>query len=316
MNPATSSHNRSIFGDEDTKFLYANGLRLAYQEFGDPQYPVILLVAGLHNQMVRWPLVFCDLLASRGYRVIRFDNRDIGLSEKMEGLRAPSFFRLFVKYYLGIPVSAPYSLDDMAQDTLGVLDALKIEKAHIVGMSMGGMISQLVTAYHPQRILSLTSMMSTTGERGKGIASLSVIRQMLRPTTKDRSALDNSVDTWKMIGSPGYPMAEEEIRTLLKAEYKRSTNPAGYLRQIAAIRTAPGRGSLLKTINCPVLIMHGREDLLVPLNGALDTAKYIAHAKLKIFDGMGHTLPAQLLPEFVDLIVENAHKARPNEQQI
>lgn len=316
MNPANPNQDSSIFGDEDTRFLNANGLRLAYQEFGDPQHPAILLVAGLYNQMVRWPLAFCNLLVSRGFRVIRFDNRDIGLSDKMEGVRAPSLFRLFIKYYLGIPVTAPYSLDDMAQDTLGVLDALEIDQAHIVGMSMGGMISQLVTAYNPQRILSLTSIMSTSGEWGKGIASLSVVRQMLRPTTKYRSALDNSVDTWQMIGSPGYPMTEEEIRGLLKAEYKRSTNPAGYLRQIAAIRTAPGRGSLLKQIKCPVLIIHGREDLLVPLSGALDTAKHIPHAKLKIFDGMGHTLPSQLLPEFVDLIVENAQKAMPNGQQL
>lgn len=316
MNSAISSQESFIFGDEDTKFLNANGLRLAYQEFGDPQHPVILLVAGLYNQMMRWPLVFCNLLVSRGFRVIRFDNRDIGLSDKMERAKAPSLFRLFIKYYLGIPVATPYSLDDMAQDTLGVLDALQIEQAHIVGMSMGGMISQLVTAYYPQRILSLTSMMSTSGERGKGIASLSVVRQMLRPTTKYRSALDNSVDIWQMIGSPGYPMREEEIRALLMAEYKRSTNPDGYLRQIAAIKTAPGRGSLLKRIKCPVLIIHGREDLLVPLSGAIDTAKYIPHAKLKIFDGMGHTLPTQLLPEFVDLIVENAHRAIPNGQQL
>ena len=316
LNPAISNHDRSNFGDKDTRFLNANGLRLAYQEFGDPQHPAILLVAGLYNQMVRWPLAFCNLLVSRGFRVIRFDNRDIGLSDKMDGAKAPSLFRLFIKYYLGIPVTAPYTLDDMAQDTLGILDALEIDRAHIVGMSMGGMISQLVTAYYPQRILSLTSIMSTSGEWGKGVASLKVSWQMLRPTSKTRSVLDNAVDTWQMIGSPGYPMAEDEIRALLKAEYRRSTNPAGYLRQIAAIRTAPGRGSLLKQIKCPVLIMHGREDLLVPLNGALDTAKHMPHAKLKIFDGMGHTLPTQLLPKFVDLIVENTQKAVPNGQQL
>ena len=298
-----------MINDKKTQYLVSNGLRLAYQDFGKPEDPVILLVAGLNNQMVRWPLDLCDLLVSRGYRVIRFDNRDIGLSEKMEGVEAPGVFRLFLKHYLRIPVDAPYSLDDMAEDTVGVLDALSIDHAHIVGMSMGGMISQLVAAHYPQRILSLTSMMSTSGEWGKGVASIKVSRQMLRPVSKDRTALENGVDTWRMIGSPGYPLSEKEIEAILRAEYKRSSNPAGYLRQIAAVRTAPGRGSLLSKLKMPVLIIHGREDLLVPVSGGIDTAKHIPHANLKIFDGMGHDLPKQLLPEFTDLIVENAKKA-------
>ena len=298
-----------MINDKNTQYLISNGLRLAYQDFGRPEDPVILLVAGLNNQMVRWPLALCDLLVSRGYRVIRFDNRDIGLSEKMEGVEAPGVFRLFLKHYLRIPVDAPYSLHDMAEDTVGVLDALSIDHAHIVGMSMGGMISQLVAAHYPQRIRSLTSMMSTSGEWGKGVASLKVSRQMLRPVSKDRTALENGVDTWRMIGSPGYPLSEREIEAILRAEYKRSSNPAGYLRQIAAVRTAPGRGSLLSKLKMPVLIIHGREDLLVPVSGGIDTAKHIPHATLKIFDGMGHDLPKQLLPEFTDLIVENAKKA-------
>ena len=298
-----------MINDKNTQYLVSNGLRLAYQDFGKPEDPVILLVAGLNNQMVRWPLALIDLLVNHGYRVIRFDNRDIGLSEKMEGIEAPGFFRLFLKHYLRIPVQAPYSLDDMARDTIGVLDALGIDHAHIVGMSMGGMISQLVAAYYPQRICSLTSIMSTSGEWGKGVASIKVSRQMLRPASKDRSALQNGVDTWRMIGSPGYPLSESEIEAILRAEYKRSSNPAGYLRQIAAVRTAPGRGSLLSKLKMPVLIIHGREDLLVPVNGGIDTAKYIPHATLKIFDGMGHDLPKQLLPTFADLIAENARKA-------
>ena len=298
-----------MIDDKNTQYLVSNGLRLAYQDFGDKKDAVILLVAGLNNQMVRWPLAFCDLLVSRGFRVIRFDNRDIGLSEKMDGVEAPGIFRLFLKHYLRIPVVAPYSLEDMARDTLGVLDALEIDRAHIVGMSMGGMISQLVAVHNPQRILSLTSIMSTSGEWGKGVASLKVSRQMLRPSSEDRTALDNGVDTWRMIGSPAYPLSEREIEAILRAEYKRSSNPAGYLRQIAAVRTASGRGSLLATLRMPVLIIHGREVLLVPVSGGIDTAKHIPHATLKIFDGMGHDLPAQLLPEFTDLIVENANKA-------
>jgi pimeloyl-ACP methyl ester carboxylesterase len=298
-----------MVNDKNTQYLVSNDLRLAYQDFGKPEDPVILLVAGLNNQMVRWPLALCDLLVSRGYRVIRFDNRDIGLSEKMEGVEAPGVFRLFLKHYLRIPVDAPYSLDDMAEDAVGVLDALNIDHAHIVGMSMGGMISQLVAAHYPQRIRSLTSIMSTSGEWGKGVASLKVSRQMLRPVSKDRTALENGVDTWRMIGSPGYPLSEREIEAILRAEYKRSSNPAGYLRQIAAVRTAPGRATLLSKLVMPVLIIHGREDLLVPVSGGIDTAKHIPHATLKIFDGMGHDLPKELLPEFTDLIVENTKKA-------
>ena len=291
-----------------TKFLQSNGLRMAYEEFGDPADPAILLVAGLYNQLVRWPLKFCELLVANGFRVIRFDNRDIGLTDKMDGVRAPSFFRLALKHYLRIPISAPYSLDDMADDTVGVLDALNIQQAHIVGMSMGGMISQLVTAKYPHRILSLTSIMSTSGERGKGVASAKVSAAMLQPVTKERSALDNAVNIWQLIGSPAYPMSDDDVRTLIKAEHKRSSNPAGYMRQIAAIRTAPGRAKLLRAITAPVLIIHGNQDLLVPVSGGIDTAKHIAHAQLELFEGMGHTLPAELLPRFVELIVANTQK--------
>jgi len=291
-----------------TKFLQSNGLRMAYEEFGDPADPAILLVAGLYNQLVRWPLKFCELLVANGFRVIRFDNRDIGLTDKMDGVRAPSFFRLALKHYLRIPISAPYSLDDMADDTVGVLDALNIQQAHIVGMSMGGMISQLVTAKYPHRILSLTSIMSTSGERGKGVASAKVSAAMLQPVTKERSALDNAVNIWQLIGSPAYPMSDDDVRTLIKAEHKRSSNPAGYMRQIAAIRNAPGRAKLLRAITAPVLIIHGNQDLLVPVSGGIDTAKHIAHAQLELFEGMGHTLPAELLPRFVELIVANTQK--------
>jgi pimeloyl-ACP methyl ester carboxylesterase len=196
----------------------------------------------------------------------------------------------------------------MAADTVGVLDALNIQQAHIVGMSMGGMISQLVTGLYPERILSLTSIMSTSGERGKGMPSLKVSRQMTRPVSKHRSALDNAVDTWQMIGSPAYPMSDEAVRALIKAETRRSSNPAGYLRQIAAIRTAPGRAVLLKSIKVPVLIIHGKQDLLVPVSGGIDTAKHIAHAELVVFEGMGHTLPIALLPTFAELIDKNARK--------
>ena len=294
---------------QTTKFLQSNGLRVAYETFGDPTNPTILLVAGLYNQLVRWPVELCELLVAQGYRVVRFDNRDIGLTDKMNGIRAPSFLRLLLNHYLGIPVSAPYSLNDMAADTVGVMDALDVKQAHIVGMSMGGMISQLVAGLYPDRILSLTSIMSTSGEWGKGVASLKVARQMTKATSKNRTALDNSVETWRIIGSPAYPMSDELVRAQLLAEHKRSNYPAGYMRQIAAIRTAPGRAKLLQTIKVPALVIHGQQDLLVPVSGGIDTAKHIPQAELALFEGMGHTLPQALLKTFAELIVKNTKKS-------
>ncbi len=301
--------NNNQGAEQGTHFVQSNGIRMAYQAFGDADAPTILLVAGLYNQLIRWPLEFCELLVARGFRVIRFDNRDIGLSDKMEGEVAPSFLRLALHSWFGLPVKVPYSLDDMAADTVGLLDALDIKAVHIVGMSMGGMISQLVAGLYPTRVLSLTSIMSKTGAFGKGTASLSVARQMVKPIPKGTSALDNSVMTRQMFGSPAYPESDEEIAIAVKSEFKRSNNPAGYLRQMAAIRSAPSRNKLLNGLKIPVLIIHGNQDTLVDVSGGIETKKQIPHAKLVRFEGMGHTLPQPLLAEFADLIQQTADSA-------
>ena len=293
----------------NTQFVQSNGIRMAYEEFGDADAPVVLLVAGLYNQLIRWPLEFCDLLVERGFRVIRFDNRDIGLTDKMEGEVAPSFLRLGLKSLLGIPVKVPYTLDDMAADTVGLLDALDIKSAHIVGISMGGMISQLVAGLYPDRVLSLTSIMSKTGAFGKGGASLAVARQMVKPIPKGTSALDNSVMTRQMFASPAYLESDEAVAIAVKSEFKRSNNPAGYLRQMAAIRSAPNRNKLLNALKMPVLIIHGKQDTLVDVSGGIETKKQISHAKLVLFEGMGHTLPQPLLVQFADLIKQTADSA-------
>ena len=297
-----------------TQFVQSNGIRMAYQQFGDDDAPVVLLIAGLYNQLIRWPIELCELLVERGFRVIRFDNRDIGLTDKMEGEVAPSFFRLGLNSLFGLPVKVPYSLNDMAADTVGLLDALDIKAAHIVGMSMGGMISQLVAGLYPKRALSLTSIMSKTGAFGNGGASLAVARQMVKPIPKGTSALDNSVKTRQMFGSPGYLESDEDVAIDVKAEFKRSNNPAGYLRQLAAIRSAPSRNGLLNTLKIPVLIIHGNQDLLVNVSGAIATKQQIPHAKLVRFEGMGHTLPQPLLAEFADLIQQTANSASTGSQ--
>ncbi len=293
----------------NTQYAQSNGLKIAYESFGNPDNPAIVLVAGLYNQLVRWPLELCQHLVDRGYRVIRFDNRDIGLSDKFAGVRAPSYFRLLLKSYFCIPVAAPYSLEDMAADTVGLLDALEIPAAHLVGMSMGGMISQIVAGRYPDRVLSLTSIMSTSGERGKGQASLKVSLKMLQPASKDKTPLDIAVEIWQMLAGPAYPMTDDEIRKQVIAEHQRSSNPAGYMRQIGAIRTSPSRVALLKSIKVPTLIIHGNQDVLVPVSGGIDTAKHIAHANLVRFEGMGHTLPQALLDRFAELIVKNCKDA-------
>lgn len=297
-----------------TQFVQSNGIRMAYQQFGDDDAPVVLLIAGLYNQLIRWPIELCELLVERGFRVIRFDNRDIGLTDKMEGEVAPSFFRLGLNSLFGVPVKVPYSLNDMAADTVGLLDALDIKAAHIVGMSMGGMISQLVAGLYPKRALSLTSIMSKTGAFGNGGASLAVARQMVKPIPKGTSALDNSVKTRQMFGSPGYLESDEDVAIDVKAEFKRSNNPAGYLRQLAAIRSAPSRNGLLNTLKIPVLIIHGNQDLLVNVSGAIATKQQVPHAKLVRFEGMGHTLPQPLLAEFADLIQQTANSASTGSQ--
>jgi pimeloyl-ACP methyl ester carboxylesterase len=197
----------------------------------------------------------------------------------------------------------------MAADTVGLLDALNIKAVHIVGMSMGGMISQLVAGLYPTRVLSLTSIMSKTGAFGKGAASLSVARQMVKPIPKGTSALDNSVKTRQMFGSPGYLESDEKVAIDVKSEFKRSNNPAGYLRQMAAIRSAPSRNKLLNSLKIPVLIIHGNQDTLVDVSGGIETKKQIPHAKLVRFEGMGHTLPQPLLAEFADLIQQTANTA-------
>lgn len=293
----------------NTQYAQSNGLKIAYESFGNPDNPAIVLVAGLYNQLVRWPLELCQHLVDRGYRVIRFDNRDIGLSDKFAGVRAPSYFRLLLKSFFGIPVAAPYSLEDMAADTVGLLDALEIPAAHLVGMSMGGMIGQIVAGRYPDRVLSLTSIMSTSGERGKGQASLKVSLKMLQPASKDKTPLDIAVEIWQMLAGPAYPMTDDEIRKQVIAEHQRSSNPAGYMRQIGAIRTSPSRVALLKSIKVPTLIIHGNQDVLVPVSGGIDTAKHIAHANLVRFEGMGHTLPQALLDRFAELIVKNCKDA-------
>ena len=290
------------------RYLKANGITLAYDEFGEPDRPVILLIMGLGTQMIAWPEEFCQGLAQRGFRVVRFDNRDIGLSQKMEGTRTPHIVKMATYSRLGLPFAVPYKLQDMAQDAIGLMDALDIGSAHIVGASMGGMIAQLIAGHFPFRVLSLTSIMSTSGRKSLPGAKRAVALHMLRRTaSSDPVALqDYWMRTWRLIGSPAYQPSDQELREKLSRSFQRSHHPAGHARHMAAIMASGDRTKILRKIVAPTLVIHGKADPLVPVAGGIDTARLVRGAKLELIDGMGHDLPRPLLSHIVDLITQHA----------
>ena len=290
------------------KYVKANGIDLAYDEFGEPDNPVMLLIMGLGTQMIAWPEAFCHGLATRGYRVIRFDNRDIGLSQKMDGKRVPHVLKMAAYSRLNIPLNVPYRLQDMAQDAIGLMDALDIGSAHIIGASMGGMIAQLIAGHFPFRVLSLTSIMSTSGRRSLPGANRKIAMHMVRrPANSNAEVLQEyAMRTWRLIGSPAYQPSDDALREKLSLSFNRSYYPAGHARQMAAILASGDRVAVLRKVVAPTLVIHGKADPLVPVSGGIDTARLIRGARLELIEGMGHDLPQPLLPHFVDLISSHA----------
>lgn len=283
-----------------------NGIELEYETFGDPSKPAMLLIMGLGVQMLGWDERFCNMLADRGFFVIRFDNRDIGLSSKIEDGRVPNVLQLMAGDYS----SAPYTLADMAEDTAGLLDELGIDAAHVIGASMGGMVGQTLACRHPDRVLSLTSIMSSTGSRESGQPKPEVLVALLTPMPSDRDGyIEAVVNTFNLIGSPGYPHDEDALRALVSASYDRSHDPASVLRQLAAIAASGDRSTAIGAIGVPTLVIHGEDDPLIQLSGGEATAAAIPGSKLIKIPGMGHDLPPPLWPQFVDAIVENAERA-------
>ena len=286
--------------------MTANGLELEYETFGDPTDPPLVLIMGLSAQMTAWPEGFCNLLAEQGYHVIRFDNRDIGLSTYLDDLPPTDLAAV-----LGGDFStAPYRLSDFANDTAGLLDALNIRSAHIVGASMGGMIAQQLVIDHPDRVRSLCSIMSTTGDRTVGQGSEAAMAVLLRPAAKDReTAIANGISGARVIGSPGYPATGEELLAKTTAAYDRAFHPAGALRQTAAVVSSPDRTEGLHKVTVPTVVIHGADDPLVNVSGGEATATAIPGASLLIIPGMGHDLPTALWSTVADAIVANAQKA-------
>ncbi len=289
----------------------ANNITIEYESFGDPSNPTILLIMGLGMQLIAWPEQFCRELASRAYRVIRYDNRDTGFSTKFDGEKTPSVASLFFRSMLRLPIRVPYTLRDMANDAVGLLDAIGVKTAHIVGASMGGMIAQNVAASYPQRLSSLTSIMSTSGHRSLPGADPLVSRHLFRarPTSNDREAvIAHNMRTIELIGSPAYPVDEETRREMTSISFDRCFFPSGFARHVGAIIQDGDRRSRLGTIATPTLVIHGREDPLVPLAGGIDTANHIRGAQLEIIDGMGHNFPIELWPRIIDLIANHARQ--------
>jgi pimeloyl-ACP methyl ester carboxylesterase len=289
-----------------TGIAQANGIEIAYETFGDAARPALLLVMGLGAQMILWDDAFCEMLAGRGYHVIRYDNRDVGLSTKLEGAPAPDLAAALS----GDTSSASYTLDDMADDGVGLLDALGIAKAHIVGASMGGMIVQAMAIRHPERVLSMCSIMSTTGNPQVGQPTPEAMALLMSPPPTTRGeAIEAGVRAVRAIGSPGFPFDEARERAFAERAYDRMNYPVGTARQLLAITASGDRTDALKKLRLPVLVIHGESDVLVTPSGGKATADAIPGAKLVTIPGMGHSLPPEVQGQVVDEIVANAGRA-------
>jgi pimeloyl-ACP methyl ester carboxylesterase len=275
----------------DEQFATVGALKLCYSTTGDPKRPAMLLIMGLGFQLVHWPDAFCQQLADHGYYVVRFDNRDAGRSTHLPGAR--------------------YTLQDIADDAIGLLDALKIDTAHVVGASLGGMVAQLIAIRHPSRVRSLASLMSTTGQRGKGKTALRVYRHMFsrRPRTQ-QEASERRLRIFLDVGSTGLPQDVGEIRRATALAFERDPDARrGRRRQYRAVRTARDRTPALRQISAPTLVIHGTVDPMCHPSGGHATAQAIPGARLELIDGMGHDLPPATWPRIIGTITNNAHRA-------
>lgn len=291
-----------------TQQAIANGISITFEDKGPRDAPVVLLVMGLGGQLTLWPDEFVAALNDRGFRTIRYDNRDVGLSTRFDTAGVPNLKWMFVKAALRLPVRSAYTLADMAADGIALLDHLGIARAHVVGVSMGGMISQHIAARYPNRVLSLTSVMSTTGNPSLPRAQKAAMQVLAgRPMSGDpEDLIAYSIRAARVIGSPGYPAEELRLQRRVRHDFERGWYPQGVARQMAAIVADGDRRSMLKSITAPTLVIHGEDDPLVPLAGGRDTAANIAGARLLTIPGMGHDLPLALVDTLADAIAGHA----------
>lgn len=283
----------------ELKTVPANGIEIAYETFGDRGAPPVVLVMGLGTQMLAWPDELCTDLAGRGHHVVRFDNRDVGASTHLHGVRAPHLAQVVSRRR-----RPPYTIGDMAQDALGLIEALELPPVHLVGASLGGFIAQTAALRQPDRMRSLTLMMTSTGSRRVGQADPRLIGRLVnrRPIPDADAAADAVIETFRVIGSRGYPLDEERLRDLARRSYQRAYDPGGYRRQLSAVVAQRDRTARLRALELPTLVMHGLHDPLVAPSGGLALARAIRGSRFVGFSGMGHDLPRALWPEFADHI--------------
>lgn len=296
-----------IHGEADV-----GGVKIAWESTGLQNAEPLLLVMGLSAQLIHWPEPLCEMFVQKGFRVIRFDNRDIGLSGSGNGRVRFHLQKDMVRAKFGAKLDANYTLHDMARDTVGLLDALDIRRAHLVGVSMGGMISQIVAGTYPERVLSLTSIMSSTNSPKLPLPKLSVLMKLAPPfgVKHDRaSVIARTVALFEAIGSPGFPTSREDRERMAASAFDRAYRPAGMLRQTHGILATGSFEHVLGGVKAPTQVIHGLDDPLVRVAGGKRTAELIKGAKLELIKGMGHDFPAGLFPRWVELVTENAGRA-------
>ncbi|MAI24823.1 MAG: alpha/beta hydrolase [Spirochaeta sp.] len=288
----------------------ANGIELEFETFGHENHEPLLLIMGLGGQMLLWNEEFCEMLAEQGHFVIRFDNRDVGLSTWCDDLGLPDMMALFASLGTGTTPEAPYSLDDMADDAVAILDALGLERAHVCGASMGGMIAQATAIRHTDRVKSLTSIMSTTGNPDLPPPAPEAVQILTTPVPPDReAAIERSVAAEKVIGSPAYPVDPEVTREMAGILHDRAYHPEGTARQMAAIAAHGNRREALEKLDIPALVVHGKADALVPVEGGLDTHDALPNSELFLIEGMGHNMPRELWEGLVERISQLTRRA-------
>jgi pimeloyl-ACP methyl ester carboxylesterase len=284
------------------KTAKVGSVEIAYDTFGNPSSPPMLLIMGLGAQMIRWDDAFCKALAAQGHWVIRFDNRDVGLSSKFDQAGVPDIMSLIQ----GKKVEVPYKLKDMAADAVGLLDVLGIKSADVVGISMGGMIAQSIAIDYPKRVRTLTSIMSSTGNPKLPQTKPEAMQVLLAPAASNRKEyITNELKAAKVLHGPKYPLNEDYVRNYAERSYDRCYHPQGFPRQLGAILASGSRNEALAKMKIPTLVIHGTADPLVPVEGGKDTAKSIPGAKLLIIEGMGHSLPVEVAPQIIQAILQH-----------
>ncbi len=303
---SASADQGNVSVSEELLAPLASGIEICYQTFGDPDADPLLLVMGLGGPMNWWDTQLCTLLAERGFFVIRYDNRDTGRSSR--GTRRVQRAEL-VRAFLGRPVDPPYSIGDLADDALGLLDHLGIASAHVMGASMGGMIAQTMAITHPERVRSLTSIMSTTGRRTVGWQSPALLPTLIAKRGPDRAAyIAGSQRVWRLIGSPGFPLDADDLERRANETFDRGVSRSGVVRQMLAVLTQPDRTAQLRKLSMPTLVIHGLADRMVHVSGGRSTAMAVPGSELLLIDAMGHDFPKPLYDTIASAVRRTADR--------